>query len=114
MNIGNEKPAAEGCGLVSDYRSHNNILSIQKQHEYEQEFITAMQEAGIICLEPIIPDGKIHRFAPGGEGDDDGWYVFYGMAGAYGDWSQNVKCKWSFKRKGLSKAERSQLANQIQ
>lgn len=43
----------------------------------------------------MIPDGKIHRFSPGRKGNPDGWYVFYGMAGAFGDWKQGIHQTWS-------------------
>lgn len=77
------------------------------------DFNQAMQEAGITCKDHIIADGAIHRFAPGGRGDRDGYYVFYGMAGAFGDWSQGIKRKWSTKNEGLSYQQKIDLQQQI-
>jgi putative DNA primase/helicase len=76
-------------------------------------FQIAMQEAGIICKEQIIADGALHRFSPDGKGNPDAWYVFYGMAGAFGDWSQGIKEKWSTKSQGLSPQQKLELQQQI-
>jgi len=60
-----------------------------------EEFDIAMREAGIVCKERIVADGHIHRFANNGKGDRDCWYVSFGMAGAFGDWSQGTSQKWN-------------------
>jgi putative DNA primase/helicase len=110
----NEKPAVGANGLINTDIPNSNILTPQKQSEYEQEFIQAMGAAGVVCIEPIIADGQIQRFATNGRGKKDGWYVFFGMAGAYGHWSQGINEKWSVSRTGLSKEEQTQLKRQIE
>ena len=62
---------------------------------HDQAFIQAMQEAGIDFRGPLIADGQIHRFPTGKKDHRDGWYVFDGLAGAFGDWSQDIQGKWS-------------------
>lgn len=59
------------------------------------EFREAMVRERVDFRGEIIADGAIHRFASGGKGHEDAWYVFYGMAGAFGDWSRNIREKWS-------------------
>ena len=87
----------------------------QSQWDSEREFIGAMQRRGINFRDEIIPDGAIHRFDPGGKGNKDGWYVFYGMAGAFGDWSQDIHEKWSLKNdEGLSYQDQEYLRAQIE
>lgn len=58
------------------------------------DFSNAMHASGLICLEPIIADGEIHRFANGGKGKKNGWYILSPNGGAYGDWKLNIKGKW--------------------
>jgi putative DNA primase/helicase len=77
------------------------------------EFQSAMQAAGIICKEQIIADGLLHRFSPDGKGNPDAWYVLFELAGAYGDWSQGIKGKWSAKSQGLSYQQKNDLQAQI-
>jgi hypothetical protein len=55
------------------------------------EFREAMACQGVDCRGDIIADGTIHRFASGGKGDEDAWYVCYGMAGAFGDWGRDIR-----------------------
>src|SRR3984957_8654774 len=82
--------------------------------DYEREFIEAMRLSGTSFQGHLIADGAIHRFAPGGKGDKDGWYVFYGMAGAFGDWSQGIHEKWSPTHQQLSYEDKAQLSQQIE
>ena len=50
----------------------------------------AMLENGIFC-DNIIADGKIHRFGK----NNRCWYVCFGNAGSYGDWSQGFSSNWN-------------------
>jgi len=77
------------------------------------EFKNAMLTSGIVCREDIIADGKIHRFTAGSKGNKDAWYVFHGMAGAFGDWSQNIQGKWSAYQEQGAVQERDSLNLQI-
>ncbi len=81
---------------------------------YAQDFMQAMRCAGLSFKEDIIGDGAIHRFATGKKGHKDGWYVFYGLAGAFGDWSQDIHEKWSSIGEGLSLANEEILRQQIE
>lgn len=83
--------------------------SLKSQWEYALEFEQAMREAGVDFPDRIISDGKIHRFKPRGKRKPSGWYVFYGYAGAFGDWRQNIKEKWSTQNPSLTPREREQM-----
>jgi len=86
----------------------------QSSWDHEREFIEAMRLSGINFKGNLLADGTIHRFAPEGKGDKDGWYVFYGMAGAFGNWSQDIHQKWSLRNQSLSYEEKSRLSEQIE
>ena len=73
------------------------------------EFKNAMLTSGIVCREDIIADGQIHRFANHGKGKKDGWYVYHDMAGAFGDWSQDIQGKWSAGNSNLSPRDQNLL-----
>lgn len=81
---------------------------------YEHQFLEAMQSVGIDFKGPIIADGKIHRFASGSKRDKDGWYVFFGLAGVFGDWSQGIQESWSLKRNGSVPLNFEDLQDQLQ
>ena len=76
------------------------------------EFKNAMLTSGIVCREDIIADGQIHRFANHGKGKKDGWYVYHDMAGAFGDWSQDIQGKWSAGNSSLSHENQNILSEQ--
>ncbi|MBX9804318.1 MAG: DUF3987 domain-containing protein [Alphaproteobacteria bacterium] len=62
----------------------------------------------------IIDNGEIHRFASGERGDKDCWYVFHGLAGAFGDWSMDIHEKWCVERGNLSYPDKENLKLQIE
>ena len=66
---------------------------VQKYSDYRKDFISAMHHAGISFKGEILADGAIHRFAPKEKRNKDGWYVFYGLAGPFGDWSKDISYK---------------------
>lgn len=72
-----------------------------------------MRSEGIYCQDNIIDDGILHRFANQGKGDKGCWYVFFGKAGAFGDWSQGINEKWSSSQERLSDVDRQQIRDQI-
>jgi putative DNA primase/helicase len=76
------------------------------------EFKNAMLSSGIVCREDIIADGQIHRFANHGKGKKDSWYVYHDLAGAFGDWSQNIQGKWSAGNSSLSPRDQNLLREQ--
>lgn len=65
-------------------------LVVQNYWNQEEEFIKAMHEKGIDFRDKTIADGTIHRFSVGKKSHKDGWYVFYGLAGAFGDLSRDI------------------------
>ncbi|MBY0293466.1 MAG: hypothetical protein K2W92_09305, partial [Alphaproteobacteria bacterium] len=77
-----------------------------------EEFKNAMMTSGVVCREDIIADGQIHRFANHGKGKKDGWYVYHNMAGAFGDWSQDIQGKWSAGNSSLSIRDQNLLREQ--
>ena len=59
------------------------------------------------------PDGQIHRFKGPGDKNLNGWYVFHGDHGAFGNWKTGVVVKWS-ERSELSPDKRRELLKKIQ
>lgn len=80
---------------------------------YDREFVHAIHQAGITIRSPIIPDGQIHRFRTNKNGRKNGWYVFYGLAGAFGDWRQGITENWSLKSEQLGAVDKGQLIEQV-
>lgn len=80
---------------------------------YVEGFMQAMHQAGIEFREKVIADGAIHRFTTGKKGGKDGWYVFYGLAGAFGDWSRDVHQKWSLSNNHTAGLDKEQIFKQI-
>lgn len=66
---------------------------------YENQFITAIQNAGISPPCEIIADGNIHRYSTNTKSTNkNGWYVYHPdgiAAGAFGDWSKDLNQSWS-------------------
>jgi hypothetical protein len=46
-------------------------------HLYLEEFRNTMRNAGLLCQDPILPDGELHRFKPEGDSEPNGWYVLH-------------------------------------
>jgi hypothetical protein len=80
---------------------------------YTQNFIEAMEKAGVPFKENIIGDGTIHRFSTGNKGNKDGWYVFHGLAGAFGDWSRDIHEKWNLQGENLLLQDKEKLSEQM-
>ena len=75
------------------------------------QFMTAIESAGMTPPATVHDDGKLHRFSPTGKrGDDAGWYVLHldGVpAGSFGDWRSGESQNWCAKSDhDLSDAER--------
>jgi phage/plasmid primase-like uncharacterized protein/RecA-family ATPase len=89
---------------------NNNCSQQSNEHAFQEE----IRRHGIEPPREIIADSKLHRFAPTkSKRDQDGWYVFHGLAGAFGDWSQGIKEKWSIVKESFTIHEREQLNRQI-
>ncbi len=114
MNIIKKDPTAANGGANKSINYNATPSHASNQRNNEQEFLDAMRQSGIACHEKIVADGEIHRFAPDGKGNKDGWYVFYGMAGAFGDWSCDIKENWSIKYDLLTFAERKIVQEQME
>ncbi len=71
-----------------------------------------MQDAGVIYKDRIIANGQIHRFPTKHKERKDGWLVFYGMAGAFGDWSLGIHESWSVGNSSLTYLDLNQLREQ--
>src|SRR3990167_2795586 len=126
MNRTKEKPLIEGEGLTKEHIfSIPNLVTQQigpsltssfnsfLPGNYAQNFIEAMHQAGVSFKETIIEDGTIHRFSTENKSQKDGWYVFYGLAGAFGDWRQGVSKTWNLSNAQAPGLDKEQLFEQI-
>jgi len=74
-------------------------------------FLQAMSDCGIACAEPIVADGKIHRFSTNGnKNKKNGWYVLHTdsnfPSGFFGDWSTSDDwTRWSSVEESRMSAE---------
>jgi len=106
-------------GVTASYNGHNsnptyyNVLNVSDQENNKREFLHTMQRASIHYLGSVVADGQIHRFASNGKGNKDCWYVFFGMAGIFGDWSRDIKKNWSIKYDHFSPVEQRRITAQI-
>ena len=77
-----------------------------------EEFRDAMAAAGLRCHDPIVADGKLHRFTVDGDKPKslNGWYVLHDdgvPAGAFGSWKHDIASTWCGKADNeLTPAER--------
>ena len=66
-----------------------------------EDLRAAMCQQGIAWAGDILGDGKIHRFTPEGDKEDNGWYVLYGsaqpVAGAFGCWKRQINEDWCYR-----------------
>lgn len=82
------------------------------------EFLRAIEQAGLTPPEIVIADGQLHRFpSDGNQGDDAGWYVIHtdGIpAGAFGCWRSGVNETWSARTSStMTPDERADHARQL-
>ena len=81
--------------------------------EIEAAFRGAMAEAGLASREPVIADGRRHRFRVEGDkaGTKNGWYILFpdGVpSGAFGSWKTGAKHSWCAKtQRDLTYTERA-------
>jgi putative DNA primase/helicase len=81
-------------------------------HNHEQQFARAMTDAGVSYKDRIIADGQIHRFPTKHKERKDGWFVFHGMAVAFGDWNRGIHESWSVGNSSLSQVDFNHLREQ--
>ena len=106
-----EQEKSPVCGGAKKYtRPHPTNSRPFKQLDFK----AAMAAAGLLTKDPIIPDGKLHRFRVEDDkaGSENGWYVFYGdslPAGAFGCWKRGISETWCAKPdRELTQAQREQ------
>ena len=59
-----------------------------------------------------VSDGEFHRFKRPDDKRHNGWYVYNGDHGAFGNWKSGINVKWS-ERRQLSDQERRDLERKI-
>ncbi|MBX9621344.1 MAG: DUF3987 domain-containing protein [Alphaproteobacteria bacterium] len=129
MSWKKERPLFEREGLAKGLQSISSIPNLLTQQvgasptssfnsflpgNYVEDFIQAMNQAGISFNGNIVEDGTIHRFSTGNKSQKDGWYVFYGLAGAFGDWRQGLSKTWNLSNAQAPGLDKEQLFEQIQ
>lgn len=83
-------------------------------------FRDAMAGAGLRTDEPLVDDGKLHRFTIAGDKprSKNGWYVLHGdgvPAGAFGSWKHDISASWCAKADHeLTHDERRQYAQRME
>ena len=82
-----------------------------------REFSEALAHAGIPCSEPIIADGKLHRYKTDGDHSENCWYVLHDdslSAGAFGCWKRGLSETWcAFSREALSEEDQALITARI-
>lgn len=80
-------------GVKDHFRPRSAAQSSPSQEPVA--FIRAMHRADLPFKGSLRADGHIHRFDTSKRGHQEGWYVFYGLAGAFGDSSRGISEHWS-------------------
>lgn len=65
---------------------------------HTEQFIQAINAAGITPPDSVLDDGKLHRFSSNGKPRDEaGWYILHSgniPAGSFGDWRTGLSQTW--------------------
>ncbi len=79
--------------------------------DYSTDFRQSMRESGIHYDGEILNNEKCNRFPGIGKpkSNTDGWYIFKGDHGAFGDWSSDISRRWVADDSTFSSKEKSQL-----
>ena len=85
------------------------------QLEAKSAFLEYIRQIIGHAPEAIREEGVIQRFSTNGKrGDLAGWCVWYGMAGAFGNWRTGESCRWHCREYGeLNREERRRIEKQI-
>ena len=108
------KAKKEESPVYSGAKRHARPHTPNSDSPEKLDFKTAMDAAGLTMKDPIIPDGKLHRFQVVDDkaGSQNGWYVYYGddlPAGAFGCWKRGVSETWYAQSdRKLTKAQKEQ------
>lgn len=82
-----------------------------------QEFYEEMERRGLGCDQPIVADGRIHRFKSAADKRADSWYVLHAdgvAAGAFGNWRTGQRQVWRESRDTFTTvADRERFAREI-
>jgi putative DNA primase/helicase len=113
MSITKKMPAT-GHDEPKESSFHSSLHYQHNQFGFEEEFRNAMIQSGIVCNETIVADGIIHRFSHQGKDGKDAWYIFFGMTGAFGDWSTNIHETWCAKSQSFNSGEKKKISRQIE
>ncbi len=84
--------------------------------EARYQFLDYIRQSIFFAPETIKAEGVIQRFSTNGKKDDKaGWCVFYGTAGAFGDWRTGESYRWHAERyQRLPKAEQKRIQRQLE
>jgi putative DNA primase/helicase len=94
-------------------------MHINTTFDYLATFEKTMSDHGLVCPDPLIPDGHIQRFDVLGDraGSKNGWYVLYDGENptiVFGSWKTDQKITWSLKKpQDLSPDERKKYQQRI-
>lgn len=85
------------------------------QSETRSVFLDFIRERIGYAPDTIQQEGVIQRFSTNGKrGDLSGWYIWYGMAGAFGNWRTGESCRWHCREyRELNREERRRIDRQI-
>lgn len=85
------------------------------QFEGTNAFLDFIRDRIGFAPDTIQQEGKIQRFSTNGKkGDTSGWCIWYGKAGAFGNWRTGESCRWHCREYGeLNREERRRIDRQI-
>lgn len=85
------------------------------QLETRNAFLEYIRQTLGYAPEAIREEGVIQRFSTNGKrGDLSGWCIWYGKAGAFGNWRTGESCRWHCREYGeLNREERRRIDRQI-
>ena len=92
-----------------------DIALIPLEGELPSLFLNFMRKRMGHAPEAIREEGVIQRFSTNGKkGDTSGWCIWYGMAGAFGDWRTGESHRWHCREYGeLNRVERRSIDRHI-
>ena len=94
---------------------HADLVGIPLPVDARRAFIDTVRSILKCAPEAIREEGVIQRFSTNGKkGDTSGWCIWYGMAGAFGNWRTGESYRWHCRAYGeLNREERRRIDRQI-
>ena len=94
---------------------HADLVGIPLPVDARRAFIDTVRSILKCAPEAIREEGVIQRFSTNGKkGDTSGWCIWYGMAGAFGNWRTGESYRWHCREYGeLNREERRRIDRQI-